>query len=338
MIGAVGQHVEDRHRGRLHGLWNIWEYDDPAADRRHVPPHHCHRRRRRATYHLQAAATSSRPADVEHQPGPRPQQGARRAERETVFSTHDGRRQRNVAGLVQQSTTAARRCARATSCSLGSRRRPQPLQVFRSGRTAPTCSSSSVRQRGSSYSTRATWIGGTPPASPAAVRHQRRPDVRCRQLLRRTPATGMTGAGIKRRRRHGRGLSQYSRISTPYPLWDGTDRVLVSCREVGGGAVVSCDDRGREVGSARRATRTSGGRTGTTCARRTPSHVRPGADLLICRAGGEMPHPVRSSRAPSRTRPSRPTSTRPSRRPTSACSKCVASTTPTASAAWAAAS
>ena len=24
------------------------------------------------------------------------------------------------------------------------------------------------------------------------------------------------------------GLSQFGRISTPYPLWDGTDRVLVS--------------------------------------------------------------------------------------------------------------
>jgi hypothetical protein len=48
-----------------------------------------------------------------------------------------------------------------------------------------------------------------------------------------TPATpGMTGAGISQATAQeldiGRGLSQYGRISTPYPLWDGTDRVLVS--------------------------------------------------------------------------------------------------------------
>src|SRR6478735_929079 len=63
-----------------------------------------------------------------------------------------------------------------------------------------------------------------------------------------TPATpGMTGAGIRQAAAEeldiGRGLSQYGRISTPYPLWDGTDRVLVSftpCEVSRGGAVVSC--------------------------------------------------------------------------------------------------
>ena len=63
-----------------------------------------------------------------------------------------------------------------------------------------------------------------------------------------TPATpGMTGAGISQATAQeldiGRGLSQYGRISTPYPLWDGTDRVLVSftpCEVSRGGAVVSC--------------------------------------------------------------------------------------------------
>ena len=63
-----------------------------------------------------------------------------------------------------------------------------------------------------------------------------------------TPATpGMTGAGISQATAQeldiGRGLSQYGRISTPYPLWDGTDRVLVSftpCEVSRGGAIVSC--------------------------------------------------------------------------------------------------
>jgi hypothetical protein len=57
----------------------------------------------------------------------------------------------------------------------------------------------------------------------------------------------MTGAGISQATSQeldiGRGLSQYGRISTPYPLWDGTDRVLVSftpCEVSRGGAVVSC--------------------------------------------------------------------------------------------------
>jgi len=63
-----------------------------------------------------------------------------------------------------------------------------------------------------------------------------------------TPATpGMTGAGISQATAQeldiGRGLSQYGRITTPYPLWDGTDRVLVSftpCEVSRGGSVVSC--------------------------------------------------------------------------------------------------
>ncbi len=40
-----------------------------------------------------------------------------------------------------------------------------------------------------------------------------------------------------------RGLSQYGRITTPYPLWDGTDRVLVAytpCEVHNAGVVVSC--------------------------------------------------------------------------------------------------
>jgi hypothetical protein len=41
----------------------------------------------------------------------------------------------------------------------------------------------------------------------------------------------------------GRGLSRYGRVTTPYPLWDGTSRVLVSytpCQVTKNGVVVSC--------------------------------------------------------------------------------------------------
>ena len=41
----------------------------------------------------------------------------------------------------------------------------------------------------------------------------------------------------------GRGLSRYGRITTPYPLWDGTNRILVSyrpCEVTRNGVVVSC--------------------------------------------------------------------------------------------------
>ncbi len=43
----------------------------------------------------------------------------------------------------------------------------------------------------------------------------------------------------------GRGLSRYGRVSTPYPLWDGTDRVLVAfrpCEVTRNGDVVPCAD------------------------------------------------------------------------------------------------
>ncbi|HEY4958453.1 MAG TPA: hypothetical protein VII31_11610 [Caldimonas sp.] len=63
-----------------------------------------------------------------------------------------------------------------------------------------------------------------------------------------TPATpGVTGVGQHQATAQllslGRGISQYGRISTPYPLWDGTDRVLVSftpCEVTNKGVVVSC--------------------------------------------------------------------------------------------------
>jgi hypothetical protein len=63
-----------------------------------------------------------------------------------------------------------------------------------------------------------------------------------------TPANpGVTGVGQSQPTAQtlnlGGGLSQYGRISTPFPLWDGTDRVLVSftpCEVKKLGVVVSC--------------------------------------------------------------------------------------------------
>jgi hypothetical protein len=63
-----------------------------------------------------------------------------------------------------------------------------------------------------------------------------------------TPATpGVTGQGqhqaTAQQLNLGTGLSQYGRITTPYPLWDGTDRVLVSytpCEVSRAGVVVPC--------------------------------------------------------------------------------------------------
>ncbi len=63
-----------------------------------------------------------------------------------------------------------------------------------------------------------------------------------------TPANpGVTGVGqhqaTAQQLNIGGGLSQYGRISTPYPLWDGTDRVLVSytpCEVSSSGVVVPC--------------------------------------------------------------------------------------------------
>ncbi len=63
-----------------------------------------------------------------------------------------------------------------------------------------------------------------------------------------TPANpGVTGTGQHQATAQalniGGGISQYGRISTPFPLWDGTDRVLVSftpCEVTKNGVVVSC--------------------------------------------------------------------------------------------------
>ncbi len=57
------------------------------------------------------------------------------------------------------------------------------------------------------------------------------------------PASGGQVQGTKQALSTGMGLSLLGRLTTPYPLWDGTDRVLVAwqpCQVTRNGAVVSC--------------------------------------------------------------------------------------------------
>ena len=44
------------------------------------------------------------------------------------------------------------------------------------------------------------------------------------------PAAGGQGQITDKPLNQGRGLSLFGRVTTPYPLWDGTDRVLFSYR------------------------------------------------------------------------------------------------------------
>jgi mono/diheme cytochrome c family protein len=57
------------------------------------------------------------------------------------------------------------------------------------------------------------------------------------------PAQGGQVQATERPLGDGRGLSPYGRATTPYPLWDGSDRMLVAwrpCEVTRGGVVVSC--------------------------------------------------------------------------------------------------
>jgi len=57
------------------------------------------------------------------------------------------------------------------------------------------------------------------------------------------PATGGQQQATAQALNYGTGISQYGRITTPYPLWDGTDRVLLGytpCQVSNAGTVVSC--------------------------------------------------------------------------------------------------
>ncbi len=57
------------------------------------------------------------------------------------------------------------------------------------------------------------------------------------------PATGGQTSVTAQALNDGRGLSQYGRVTTPFPLWDGTNRVLVAfrpCEVTRAGVVVAC--------------------------------------------------------------------------------------------------
>jgi hypothetical protein len=57
------------------------------------------------------------------------------------------------------------------------------------------------------------------------------------------PAQGGQAEGTARALSEGRGLSEYGRITTPYPLWDGTQRVLLAwrpCEVTRNGVVTAC--------------------------------------------------------------------------------------------------
>ncbi len=59
------------------------------------------------------------------------------------------------------------------------------------------------------------------------------------------PAQGGQREGTKERMNDGRGLSEFGRISAPYPLWDGTDRILLAwrpCQVTRNGQVIACDN------------------------------------------------------------------------------------------------
>ena len=177
-------------------------------------------------------------------------------ERETVFNLHtmdaDGG---NVhADLVQpeprpQPEDPPER--RHHVLALGPRRRPQPLQGL-------------PRQAGRHRHVRALRRAQRRQQLPAPARHgpegpvrrlhhlrpdaavghqrRRRPDVRSTpptspSRTRRPTRASPASARSRRRRRRStsaRGLSQYGRVTTPFPLWDGTDRVLVALHAVRG--------------------------------------------------------------------------------------------------------
>jgi hypothetical protein len=57
------------------------------------------------------------------------------------------------------------------------------------------------------------------------------------------PAQGGQREGTDKTLNQGRGLSEFGRVSTPYPLWDGTDRILLAyrpCEVTRNGNVVPC--------------------------------------------------------------------------------------------------
>ena len=104
------------------------------------------------------------------------------------------------------------------------------------------------------------------------------------------PASGGQVQVTERALDMGRGLSLYGRVTTPYPLWDGTDRVLVAyrpCEVTRNGVVVPCATltgeeiarlqrprpHGRRCGSRSRCRTTCPPPTRSTCSTR---RSRPG--------------------------------------------------------------
>jgi hypothetical protein len=60
---------------------------------------------------------------------------------------------------------------------------------------------------------------------------------------RNVPASGGQRQGTTRNLSNGRGLSEFGRVTTPFPLWDGTDRILVAyrpCEVTRNGVVTAC--------------------------------------------------------------------------------------------------
>jgi hypothetical protein len=78
-------------------------------------------------------------------------------------------------------------------------------------------------------------------------------------IKKSTPASGGQVQVTQQALNDGRGLSEFGRVTTPYPLWDGTDRVLASfrpCEVTRNGNVVPCStltaDEKAELGDMER--------------------------------------------------------------------------------------
>ena len=145
-----------------------------------------------------------------------------------------------------------------------------------------------------------------------------------------------------------RGVSQYGRVTSPYPLWDGTDRVLVvvpPCEVTKNGVVVPCST----LSAAELAMLADMNRPiAETAADPVQDNVPPPYAVYMFDPANQSMLPVATPpagfmyvdpvaiQARTEPTPSPPRrSTRRSPRRTWARSTCAASTTPTASAAWA---
>jgi hypothetical protein len=155
-----------------------------------------------------------------------------------------------------------------------------------------------------------------------------------------TPSVSATGGQVQatdKRLNDGRGLSLAGRVTTPYPLWDGTDRVLVAfrpCVVTKNGDVVPCASlTSAELATLEDETMTDAQRATAAIQDNAPSayaiymyDMRKQTWLIVA-----APPPGYMYLDPVAIQP------RPEPNviePTSALSKCAASTTPPAWAAW----